>query len=1048
MINQIKCENDRRKEIVIKSGLNGIDYVEVVSFKKKDNAGFDSLIFINCLKEVGTSINKNNIIIVGRTRIKKIEIQWTKRADLVDENSLNIPENAKNMLDDINLQDKKKTILVYTDRGDFSPYSLYLTSSQNQIETPLDNFDKQLSQIDFIYSTDCNNDFDCKSDEQCPQQVLDEYDIDYMAKDYASFRQVILDRLSFIMPKWKERNPADVGITLVELLSYVGDNLSYYQDAVANEAYLGTAKKRISVKRHTRLLNYFLGEGHNARTWICLQVNELGDNTVLPKNTKILREMSNKNDRTSQTISQVTTEELKNEIVFETMYDIILHKSSNEIYFHTWSNPKCCLPKGTTSATLQNKGNVLYENILFRWSKLQQTNSEIGVYLNPSDISENEENSILDFMNSVKSEKDIVKTIEIPQELDVGKRIAKRIIQERKKKGYFKALDEIYNIPYIGPERFTEIVLALRAHLTKEERERLFDFLKRSFDADWINNATILRDDAKHEFVISNSKNNNKIVINFDENNNTATLEYNKRKSYEFHMKKHNDDVYDVYALNVIKGDVLLFEEIRSPTTGRKEDMDKTHRQAVRISRVIPSLDEVENIPVVEIYWNIDDALSFPLCIYNYKDQESDQDLPISMVYGNVVLADHGCTITQIINKDEKFKDHPYYSLQEKGILASQSLGVPSKSRFYPSLTDGPLTFSGPPFEASVLEPSKKFSSASSLFDFDEIDTLPNIEIYGENRFWKPKRDLLQSGKFDTNFVVETDENGITFIRFGDDEYGKKPRSVDNNVSSDIGMEFYAKFRVGNGQEGNVGANSLNMIVLDNKGITSLRNPMAAMGGVEPEPITRAKVMAPNSFQKQQRAVTENDYVDILEKHPEIQKANVTMRWTGSWYTVFITIDRFEGLNVDEAFKKEVSTYMEKYRLAGYDLEVIGPRYFPVDILLKINIRSDQYKESVREILLKEFSTQKLNSNKNGFFHPDNFTFGQSLFLSQLYKIALDVDGVVSVEILKFQRWGKQARQEIQDGFIKPGISEIIRADNDPIFPENGKIDFDICGGV
>ena len=79
-----------------------------------------------------------------------------------------------------------------------------------------------------------------------PQQKLVEPAIDYMAKDYASFRKLMLDRLSLIMPDWKERNPADVGIMLVELLAYVGDHLSYYQDAAATEVYLGTARRRIS----------------------------------------------------------------------------------------------------------------------------------------------------------------------------------------------------------------------------------------------------------------------------------------------------------------------------------------------------------------------------------------------------------------------------------------------------------------------------------------------------------------------------------------------------------------------------------------------------------------------------------------------------------------------------------------------------------------------------------------------------------------------------------------------------------------------------------
>src|SRR4030095_13936694 len=60
----------------------------------------------------------------------------------------------------------------------------------------------------------------------------------------------------------------DIGIALVEILAYAGDYLSYYQDAVGTEAYLDTARKRISVRRHTRLVDYFLHEGCNARAWI------------------------------------------------------------------------------------------------------------------------------------------------------------------------------------------------------------------------------------------------------------------------------------------------------------------------------------------------------------------------------------------------------------------------------------------------------------------------------------------------------------------------------------------------------------------------------------------------------------------------------------------------------------------------------------------------------------------------------------------------------------------------------------------------------------
>ena len=97
--------------------------------------------------------------------------------------------------------------------------------------------------------------------------------LDYLAKDYASFRQLIYDRLALIMPDWRERHVPDIGVALVELLAYAGDHLSQYQDAVATEAYLSTARLRTSVRRHARLVDYRLHEGCNARAWVHVQTS-------------------------------------------------------------------------------------------------------------------------------------------------------------------------------------------------------------------------------------------------------------------------------------------------------------------------------------------------------------------------------------------------------------------------------------------------------------------------------------------------------------------------------------------------------------------------------------------------------------------------------------------------------------------------------------------------------------------------------------------------------------------------------------------------------
>src|SRR5215471_14554395 len=75
------------------------------------------------------------------------------------------------------------------------------------------------------------------------------------------------------MPGWQEKHVPDIGVMLTELLASVGDQISYQQDAVATEAYLGTARQRISLRRLGVLVDYAMHDGCNARAWVQLQVN-------------------------------------------------------------------------------------------------------------------------------------------------------------------------------------------------------------------------------------------------------------------------------------------------------------------------------------------------------------------------------------------------------------------------------------------------------------------------------------------------------------------------------------------------------------------------------------------------------------------------------------------------------------------------------------------------------------------------------------------------------------------------------------------------------
>jgi hypothetical protein len=145
----------------------------------------------------------------------------------------------------------------------------------------------------------------------------------------------MLDRLAVTVPAWQERNAADLGVALVEVLAYRADYLSYYQDAVASEAYLGTARRRVSVRRHAQLLDYAMHDGCNARAWVFVSVAPDGsaDGATLPAGTAL-------------------TGVQPGSPIFETLHAVRLNSAHAALRFYTWSNEVSMLPAGATGATL------------------------------------------------------------------------------------------------------------------------------------------------------------------------------------------------------------------------------------------------------------------------------------------------------------------------------------------------------------------------------------------------------------------------------------------------------------------------------------------------------------------------------------------------------------------------------------------------------------------------------------------------------------------------------------------------------------------------
>jgi hypothetical protein len=796
---QYRCATARRRAAVRDAEpptVNGIDYLEV----GPDQQTLE-VVFLHELSGAGgaqpVALTPEQVTIDGGVRVRDISVE------------------------SVSAEAERLTVTVDA-RGDYSTYTLRLRTSATDEAVPA-HFDPQLAAVPFSFKAGCDNPFDCKVELRCPPELRDEPELDYLAKDYASFRRLMLDRMAALAPDWRERSPADAHVALVELLAYTADQLSYFQDAVATEAYLGTARRRISLRRHARLVDHRVHSGCNARAWVVLEAGAAADGATIkarPDNPSERTILLTRGDEDEPNVVTAELEELlalEQPVVYEPLHDLTLRVAHDRISFYTWGDRECCLPVGSTQATLRN-----------------------------------------------------------------------------------------------------------------EEGQ-----------------------------------------------------------------------------LQLTAGDVLLLEEMVDPQSGTEADADRSHRHAVRLTRAVEAKDPLDEKQIVEVGWAEADALPFLLCISAVKDDEL---LEVAVARGNVLLVDHGLTV---------------------GPEAVLPPAVPTERPYRPLLARSPLTFAAP------YDPTAP-AAAATRWEIDEA--LPSrLVVEGDGEAWNPVFDLLGSDRFAPEVVVELESDGEARLRFGDGDRGRRPQPEST---------FTASYRIGSWRAGNVGAESIVRALTPFGGLVRVRNPLPALGGTDPESVERIRLDAPEAFRRPERAVTEADYDEVTERHPEVQRAAATFRWTGSWYTTFVAVDRLGGEPPDSDIKGELVRFLDRYRMAGHDLELEAPVTVPLDLALEVCVRPGVFRADIAQRLLERLSNRPLPDGTRGFFHPDNFTFGQPVYLSQIYAVVQGTEGVRWVTATRFQRFGKLAAGELEAEMLEPGRREVIRLDNDPNFQENGLLELALKGGM
>jgi hypothetical protein len=1010
----LSCQEERRREDVRAASLFGLDYAEVAD---------DQQITLNVffLGKAPQQIERANVVLTGGRRIRDVEIK-----------SVNVKRQPDPTLDDYLEVRVNKA-------GDFSNYTISVVNAVNGQPTnePMDGFDPRYHQVSFSFKASCPTDLDCKSPCTCPPPQHTQPDIDYLAKDYESFRQLILDRLALIMPQWIETHAPDLGITLVELLAYAGDYLSYYQDAAATEAYLGTARQRISVRRHARLVDYLMHDGCNARAWLTIWTDILQQDFDPTQIYFVTPYPGAPADRHILAPADVVGVDPSSYEVFEPLYwnggpNISIYAAHSKISFYTWGDCECCLAPGSTSATLADA-----------WvDPAPPPGPPPGTPTAPT--------------GAPPAGTPPGGTTTPAPPASTGTPPAPSI--QPRVRGVAAAATTTGDGP---PGKVRNLQLKVGDILILEEI--LGPKTGKESDAD-----------PSHRQAVRLTK----VTPGVDP---------------LYGPKPYGTPIVEIEwaSEDALRFPLCISSQQPPPDCGCLEDVSVARGNVILIDNGLDTTEVLGTVPTDS------SAPQCPKCCEPasvtisaglFRPVLSQQPLTFS------VPLPPPCSAADFIRQDPQ-QALPWISLTNIP-PAPTCAGTADPTQPQPPCNIPALfTFddlADPTGLAKSLHPP---ASANAQFLLAQLSpttqqalaawdgSLPLnatlaaaliTDLKALLQTWSVKRDLLESGPSDLDFVVEVDNDGYGHLRFGDGVCGRQP---------DAGTLFRANYRVGNGKSGNVGAETITYIVLRNLTVSGVkilpRNPLAATGGTDPELIDDVKLFAPYAFRNQlERAITAGDYAAIAEDNERrlesraaleaedsaicaapftrLQHAKGALRWTGSWYTALVALDPVGSETADSELIDEVTLYLEPFRRMGYDLLVSPAQYVPLKVSLTICVLPNYLRGHVEAAVLDALSNRMLPDGTLGFFHPDNLTFGDGVYVSRLLSTVQAIPGVQNAMVTELERFeiSEPAPKFDQPGEELPmnsalllGPFEIAQLDNDPSFPENGVLILDVRGG-
>lgn len=254
-----------------------------------------------------------------------------------------------------------------------------------------------------------------------------------------------------------------------------------------------------------------------------------------------------------------------------------------------------------------------------------------------------------------------------------------------------------------------------------------------------------------------------------------------------------------------------------------------------------------------------------------------------------------------------------------------------------------------------------------------------DIDIEVDARTWTQVVTLNDSSPTDHHFTVRLNEHGHLIIAMGDGAHGRRLPTGSNNVR--------ATFRVGNGLGGNIPGGSLAKPVKPHYLVSSVRQPLDAIGGADLETVDSLRENAPASVLTLSRAVSLADFSALAASQASVWQAAAFHRRDdrrGRSQVEVVVVPAGGGALGD--LEDQLATTLTEHALPEVEVNITNYQASTLDVDVTVQVNSeafdpDEVVAAVRSALFEAFALEHRK-------------LGQDLFLSDVVGVVEAVTGV------------------------------------------------------